>query len=224
MWMLVLAAVAFAALHLLVSGTRIRDALVARFGEGPYRALFSLASALALGGLIWSYGLNTEPQVTTAPAWRWLAAVAMAAAVALMVLGLLTPGPTLAGAERMLAAGVVPKGIHRVTRHPFLWGVAIWALVHMGFNPGSSHVLFFGTFLLVAVVGTVSIDAKRARHFGDAWLRYRLQTSNLPFAALLTGRTAMDWKGIGVPRILAILGAYAGLVFLHRPAFGVAPF
>lgn len=224
MTLLAVMAVAFATLHLLVSGTRIRDRLVASLGEKAYRGLFSLASAVALGGLIWSYGLQTEPQVTSFYEWRWLGAVMMVPAVALIVLGLLTPGPTLVGAERMLLKDAAPAGIHRVTRHPFLWGVALWAVVHLGFNPGTSHGLFFGTFLMVAVAGTFSIDAKRARHFGDAWMRYRSITSNLPFAALLAGRSTMDWKGIGLLRMLAVIGAYAGLVVLHRPAFGVLPF
>ena len=45
---LILAAVAFLLLHLLVSGTTVRDRLVARLGEGRYLGLFSLASGAVL--------------------------------------------------------------------------------------------------------------------------------------------------------------------------------
>src|SRR5207244_12108605 len=45
-----LACAFFLLIHFGVSGTRLRDALVARFGVGPYRGVFSLAS---LVGLLW---------------------------------------------------------------------------------------------------------------------------------------------------------------------------
>ena len=48
MSLLIAAAATFVLLHLLVSGTRLRDALAARIGEGPYMGLFSLASIAAL--------------------------------------------------------------------------------------------------------------------------------------------------------------------------------
>ena len=47
---LIAAATFFVLLHLLVSGTRLRDALVLRLGPGPYMGLFSLAS---LAGIVW---------------------------------------------------------------------------------------------------------------------------------------------------------------------------
>ena len=47
---LIAAAAFFVLLHLLVSGTRLRAAIVGTVGEGPYMALFSLAS---LGGIVW---------------------------------------------------------------------------------------------------------------------------------------------------------------------------
>ena len=47
---LLAAAAFFLAIHLLVSGTRVRDALTGRIGQGPYMGLFSLAS---IAGLAW---------------------------------------------------------------------------------------------------------------------------------------------------------------------------
>ena len=49
---LIAAAAFFVLLHLLVSGTRLRGALVGAIGEGPYMGLFSLASVGALAWLI----------------------------------------------------------------------------------------------------------------------------------------------------------------------------
>src|ERR1044071_6535604 len=50
MTLLIAAAAAFLALHLLVSGTRLRDAIVGAIGERPYLGLFSAAS---LGLIVW---------------------------------------------------------------------------------------------------------------------------------------------------------------------------
>ena len=50
MTMLIAAAAAFLAIHLLISGTRLRDAITGAIGQGPYMGLFSLAS---LGTLVW---------------------------------------------------------------------------------------------------------------------------------------------------------------------------
>jgi uncharacterized membrane protein len=221
---LALAAAAFAAMHLLISGTRVRDALVARLGEKAYRGLFSLASAVVLGWLIWAYGQVRAPALTPLIDWRWLAAVLVLVAFLFIVLGLLTPGPTLVGAEKLLARGVEARGIHRITRHPFLWGLALWAVVHAAWNPDDANLLFFGTFVVVAGVGTFSIDAKRARLFGDHWQRYATQTSNIPFAAIAQGRNRLAVGELGWGKLAAAVAAYVAFALLHARFFGLPPF
>ena len=47
---LIAASAYFLLIHFGVSGTKLRDTLVARLGEGPYRGAFALASLL---GLVW---------------------------------------------------------------------------------------------------------------------------------------------------------------------------
>jgi len=220
---LALAAVAFAAMHLLIAGTRVRDALVARLGEKRFIGLFSLASAVVLGGLIWAYAKARVPALTPLADLRWLAAVLVFVAFALIVLGLATPGPTVVGGEKLMNREDPARGIHRITRHPFLWGVALWALVHLAFNPEAANLVFFGTFALVAVVGTFSIDAKRARRFGDAWRRYAAVTSNLPFAAIAQGRNRLALAELGWGKLAAVVVAYAGFAVLHARFFGLPP-
>lgn len=221
---LALAALSFTLLHLLVSGTRLRDGLVARLGEGPFRGLFSLASAVILGWLIWAYGKARALEVTPLADWRWLAAVLMAVALLFIVLGLMTPGPTAVGGEKQLQRDDPARGIHRVTRHPFLWGLALWSAVHLAYNPGAVSLLFFGTFLVVSVAGTFSIDAKRARAFGESWHRYAARTSNLPFGAILQGRNRLVAGEFSVLGLGAAIGAFVLLSVFHARIFGLPPF
>ena len=221
---LALAGFAFAALHLLVSGTRLRDVLVARLGERLYQGLFSLASAVVLGWLIWAYGKARAPELTPLVEWRWLGAALVFVAFLLVVLGLFTQGPTAVGREKLLTREDPARGIHRVTRHPFLWGVALWATVHAVFNGGAANGLFFGTFILVAVAGTFSIDAKRARAHGENWRRYAALTSNLPFAAILQRRNRLVLAEFGLAGPAVAIAAFVAFAMLHARFFGLPPF
>jgi uncharacterized membrane protein len=219
---LALAALTFTGLHLLVSGTRLRDTLIARLGARPYQGLFSLASAGALTWLIVSYGRVRVPQLTPLAQLKGLADVLVLVAFAFMLLGLLTKGPTAVGAEKLLDQEA--RGVHRITRHPFLWGISLWAAVHAAFNPEPPGLLFFGTFLVVGVAGTFSIDGKRARLFGERWQRYAATTSNLPFAAIAQQRNRLVLGEIGLAKIAAALGAFGFFAYFHAKFFGLPPF
>src|SRR2546429_9012140 len=99
------------------------------------------------------------------------------------------------------------RGMVRVTRHPFLWGVALWSLVHLIMNGDLASVILFGSLLLLALGGTVAIDAKRRRKFGDGWRQFAQTTSSVPFAAILNGRnrigSALSEIGIWGPPVAA---------------------
>ncbi|MGQ0587389.1 MAG: NnrU family protein [Gammaproteobacteria bacterium] len=221
---LVLAAVTFAAMHLLISGTRVRGVLAARLGEKAFRGLFSAASAMVLGWLIWAYAQERQPMLTPLTDWRWLSAVLVLVAFTFIVFGLTTPGPTIVGGEKLMTREDPARGIHRVTRHPFLWGIALWALVHALFNPDPANLWFFGTFLFVAAAGTFSIDAKREAAYGEAWQRYAQLTSNLPFVAIAQRRNRLALAEIGWLRAGAAIAAYVVLSLLHAGFFGLPPF
>jgi uncharacterized membrane protein len=167
MLFLVLAAIFFAGIHLGVAGTTWRDRAVAALGEGAYRAVFSIAS---LAGIIWLVmAYRHAPYVTTwgVPAWwKPVAIMLMLPAFLLAVTGLTTLNPTIVGEEGRVARP--PEGIVRVTRHPFLIGVGLWAVVHLIANGDLASFIFFGSLAVTALAGTVSIDAKRRPRTGPS--------------------------------------------------------
>ena len=59
------------------------------------------------------------------------------------------------------------------------------------------------------------IDRKKRLALGSNWSRLAELTSNLPFAALLGGRTSLRWRDIGLLRIAAGLLLYAVLYLAH---------
>jgi uncharacterized membrane protein len=223
---LLAAAAFFVLLHLVVSGTRVRDALTGRIGQGPYMGLFSLAS---LAGLVWlaiAFGQArgaawNEAYWGLTPTTRYLQVVLQLVALLLVVPGLTTPNPTSVRQEGALDRPDLIKGMLRITRHPFLWGVAVWAFGHLLVNGKRASIVLFGAMLVLAIFGTASIDAKRKRALGSKWDAFADQTSNIPFGAILSGRQSLDIGEIGWWRILLAVAIWAVLLVTHPYAFGV---
>jgi uncharacterized membrane protein len=228
MTLLLAAAAAFVLLHLLVSGTRVRDALTGAIGEGPYMGLFSLASVACLTWLGFAFAAaRTAPansvMWSATPTTRDIQLVLQFFAFLLAVPGLTTPNPTSIRQQGVLERPDAIKGMLRITRHPFLWGVAIWAAGHLLVNGGIADLIFFGSLLLLALFGTTSIDAKRRRVLGESWDAFAARTSNIPFAAIIARRQKLDVAEIGWWRLVLAVAIWAGLIAIHRMAFGVSP-
>lgn len=228
MAMLITAAVTFLAIHLLIAGTRVRDAITGTIGERAYLGLFSLVSLVVIAWLAMSY---TAAQASAGNRLlydlghvRDLGIPVIAIAFLLGVPGLLMPNPTTVMQEGAASKADTVKGVLRITRHPFLWSVAIWSAFHLVANGNLASVIFFGTFLVLALFGTVSIDAKRKRKLGEAWSSFAAKTSNIPFGAIVSGRNTpklrelLDWRE-GVALLLFLI-----VLFAHAHIFGVSPF
>lgn len=223
---LIAAAAFFVLLHLLVSGTRLRNTIVGTIGEGVYMGLFSLAS---LAGIVWlsmAYGDARGAGQTywdSGAAGRHASLVIQLIAFLLIVPGLTTPNPTSVKQEGSLDRPDLVRGMLRITRHPFLWGVAIWAAGHLLVNGDGPSLLLFGSMLFLGVSGTYSIDAKRKRALGPTWDAFAAQTSNVPFGAIASGRQKLSISEIGWWRIALAVVIWAAVLYGHRYAFGVDP-
>lgn len=221
---LVAASLLFLSIHAM-SSTPLRGGLVRVLGETMFRALFSLASLLAVIELAHAY--NNAPVLD--PLWvfgawaRWLALVMVGAGVILVVCGLSIPNPSAAGFENALLSPEPGRGILRVTRHPFLWGVGVWALAHLLTNGDPASAIFFATFALLALCGTMLLDRKKRARHGAAWRAFEDFTSNLPFAAIVAGRNHFSAAEIGWWRILLSIALFLGILWGHALLFGVTP-
>src|SRR5262245_51758515 len=221
---LLAAAIFFVGIHFAISGSPLRGKIVALIGEGPFRGVFSL---LSLVGIIWLS--RAYSHVEYIPLWgkvyalRPFALVVMLLAFFFVVLAFASPNPTAVGGEALLAEKDAAKGIQRITRHPFLWGVALWSFTHLIMNGDLASVIFFGSFLILAVAGPFSIDRKRKQALGDSWNRFTALTSNVPFIAIIQGRNALKLTEIGWWRPLVAVIVYALLLYFHENLFGVSP-
>lgn len=214
---LVLACAAFLATHF-VSSTPLRGALAGAMGEKAYQAVYSLAAFATLGWMIWAYG--KAPIEVLWPGLRLVPAFVMPFAFILMACGLLSRNPTLVGAGRLLKREDAASGILRITRHPLMWGFALWAGAHILARGELKATVFFGSFLVLALLGALSIDRRRAASAGEDWKRFASATSFVPLAAIASGRNRFVASEIGLRNPALGLALYALVFWFHPVLFG----
>src|SRR2546423_5998921 len=178
---LVLAAVAFLVTHF-VASTPLRAKITGAIGERAYRALYSVVAIVTLGWMIWAF--RAAPRELLWGGARWLPAAVMPFAFMLLATGYRL-NPTMVGAERLLKNDDPARGTIRITRHPMLWAIMLWSAAHLLARGDLASLVFFGTFLIVAALGTVSIDARKQAN--PDWPRFAAVTSNIPLVALAQG-------------------------------------
>lgn len=216
--LLIVATAAFVLTHL-VSGTPLRPKLVAALGEWPYRGVYSGAAFLTLGAMIWAYiGVPREPLW---PGLRLVPIAVMPFAFVLIACGYYR-NPTMVGADKLLQSDDPARGVIRITRHPIMWGVMLWAAAHVLARGDVKSLVFFGGLLLVAFLGTLSMD--RRKRANPDFVRFAALTSHIPFVAIAQGRNRLVWREIGWMRPVIGLAAFALFLAVHRWLFGVSPY
>jgi uncharacterized membrane protein len=102
-----------------------------------------------------------------------------------------------------------------------MWGIALWAAVHLVARGDIASLVFFGGFLVLALAGTALIDARKADSLGEDWARFAAVTSNVPFSAIVEGRNRFLAAEIGSKGVLAGLALYVIILVAHPWLFGV---
>jgi uncharacterized membrane protein len=221
---LTIAALFLLGTHFGIASTPLRAELVGRVGERGYRALYSLLAVVAMAWLVMAW--RAAPFV---PLWeagaglRHLALLLMPLAFLLVVCAVTASNPTVMGQRPDPDAGAPATGIIRVTRHPFMWGVGLWAILHLLANGDEASILFFGALAVLSLGGTTLIDARRTRENAAGWGVFLQATSNLPLAAVLQRRQRLALGEIGLWRVALALALYVLLLWLHPRLFGVSP-
>lgn len=216
-----LSAAAFLSLHWLVAQNPVRRLLVKSLGEKLYQRGFAAASvALVLWmAVAYSRARHGPGDITFFDSPQYAGAINAAGqlvAVIFIICGFTTPNPGTVGQGSHVNDPDIARGILRITRHPFLWGVCLFAGLHMLAAPTLVSWVLFGALALIAITGTISIDRKRARVWGPPWTRFTQETSNLPFVAIATGRQSLKLAEIGWKRGAASTVVWALLGAMHR--------
>jgi uncharacterized membrane protein len=219
---LAIAALLFVGSHFGLSSPAVRAGLVGRLGERLFVGLYSLLQILLLVWLVRAYATAPFLPLWSPAAWTaWVPLLAMPPALLLMVGGLIRPNPTAVMQDAKGPPDAAVRGMLTVTRHPVMWAFALWALSHLAANGDAASIVLFGAIAVLALVGTLAIDAKKRARWGAAWSGFAARTSNLPLAAAAAGRTRLDLVGIGWLTPVIAAAVYVALILLHPLVIGV---
>ena len=205
--------------HLGISSTPLRAKMVGVLGPQGFLGVYSLIATASLVYLVWAYvqAPRFEYFWLPNPDLYWVAKLTMPVAFVLMLGGFMVRNPSMVGADvdDPEVAKNMATGVTRITRHPFQWSVIIWGVGHVVANGDTVSILFFTTFIALSLIGSVAMDVKKARAQPEAWGAYTGVTSNLPFAAVLSGRNRLVWRELFAPAI-AGFALYGFVYWAHE--------
>ena len=148
MSLLILGLVLFLGIHTLTTMRETRAAVIGRLGEGGYKGLYSLVSAVGLVLIVWGFGRYRSGGYIQV----WNPPQAIFHPIALVLLWF---------AFVALVATYAPAGkIKAVLRHPMLVAVKAWALSHLLVNGDLGSMLLFGGLLAWAVYDRIALKRR----------------------------------------------------------------
>ena len=215
--LLLVAAVVFVLTHLGISRTSFRRLLVDVLSENGYLAFYSIVALATLGALIYQYGQASHQEYVWLPSVlaSTVTKLVMPIALIFIVLGMSAKNPTSVKMES--AIDIEPVGILRITRHPVQWGILLWASSHLLANGDVASIIFLTAFVLVSALGPISIDRKRRLALApEKWNHFVSVTSNVPFAAILSGRNQFKPNELGWSKIIVSLLLFVAIVYFHE--------
>lgn len=143
---LILGLALFFGIHLLPSAPLVRQSLLTRLGEGPYKGLYSVISLLGFILIVLGMAAADFRSLWLPPSWAHSVVV-----------------PLMLPSFILLAAANMPGNIKRFCRHPMLWGVTLWAAGHLLANGDLASILLFGAFALFSLFDIVSVNRRGAQ-------------------------------------------------------------
>ena len=203
MSLLVTTCVLFVGSHLILSHP-LRKGLAGRMGERGFQIVYSVVAIATFIMLVQAWrGMPPEPPIWAVGDGLWVVASLIVLFASILFIGSLIGNPALPAPNAAAAAQAAPRGVFAITRHPMMWGFALWAVAHVIVMPTGAQIVLSATIIFLALVGSAGQDAKKAQQMGDAWRHWAARTSFVPFARQITG--AAPW-GDTVPRPHALFG------------------
>lgn len=193
---LIAASIAFLGTHFALSHP-LRAPLVRALGAMGFQALYSLVALATFGWMVWEFRAVSPDG--GAVLWNgsgpalWIIASLLTLIAAVLFLGSFASNPALPDPRAAANAAKPVHGAFHVTRHPMMWGFALWAVSHMLVSPTPRSLVLAGTILILALVGAHLQDRKKASLMGAAWVQWAARTSYWPNLAGLAQVGAVLW-------------------------------
>lgn len=176
---LIAANIAFVGSHFAMSHP-LRAPLVRAMGAGGFQIAYIVVSFATLGWVYFAFIAAPPADLPGSGQTGWIAATIITWPAMVLLAGSFIGNPALPTPMADAQARAEPAGVFRVTRHPMMWGIGLWAISHM--------ILFWSTRTMVtalamgilALVGARFQDAKKQALMGDAWAVWASRTSYWP--------------------------------------------
>jgi uncharacterized membrane protein len=211
---LIAANVAFVGGHFAMSHP-LRAPMVRMLGDKGFLGVYSLVSFATLGWVGHAFGM-----APAAPLWGdggdlvWVIASLLTILALALLIGSLRGNPALPDTPVEKVAAARATGAFAITRHPMMWGIAIWALSHVIVWPSPRTLVTAGAMGVLALLGARLQDRKKEALLGEAWTRWEAETTYWPRLGKLGGLGASAWA-------IAIV-IWFGVTWLHIWLGGIA--
>lgn len=177
--MLAAANAAFVGTHFAMSHP-LRAPMVKALGAGGLQGVYTLVSAATLAWVYFAFVAAPPADLPGSGEIGWIIATVLTLPAMILLAGSLIGNPALPTPQAEAQARAEPKGVFKVTRHPMMWGIGLWAISHL--------VLFWSTRTMItalamgvlALVGAHMQDRKKEVLMGDAWGQWESKTSYWP--------------------------------------------
>ncbi len=206
------ASLAFVGTHFALSHP-LRAPIVARIGEKGFLPLYSLVALATFAWMILAFRAAPPADLPGSGEIGWIVATVLTLPALVLFLGSLRGNPAFPDPGKPKPVTRAPTGVFAVTRHPMMWGFALWALSHFALWWSWRTVIVAGAVLILALLGAHMQDRKKAALLGKGWSGWAAQTSYWPRWGRLPGGGAMPW--------LVGLLLWLALTWAHIPAAGI---
>lgn len=138
----------FFGMHLVPALPGLRARFVASLGEGPYKGLFTLVSAIGLGLIIYGYGrAQADPNL----GWVWFPPHWTRHITFLLMLPVFP----------LLIETYLPGTIKKWVPNPMLTAIKLWAVGHLITKGTLPAVILYASFLAWAVLDVISVKKRQ---------------------------------------------------------------
>ena len=147
LWVMIAGLVVFLGVHTLTTQRDLRARMIASVGDGTYKILYSLVSAVGLALIVWGFARYR--------ATGWIDVWQPPVAFRHITVALMLPAVIL------VVASYIRGRIYTTLKHPMLAGIKLWAAAHLLANGDLGSIILFGSFLAWAVFDRISLKRRK---------------------------------------------------------------
>jgi uncharacterized membrane protein len=193
----------------------LRAPLVKALGDGAFLGLYSLVAAACIVWMVFAFRAAPAADLGGATGEvGWIVSTVLTLPALVLFLGSLWKNPALPNPGAAATIERAPTGVFAVTRHPMMWGFALWAISHIALWWSWRTLIAASSVLVLALLGARFQDGKKMALMGAAWTEWESKTSYWLYWGKLPGAGVVLWA-------VAIF-AWLAITYGHTHAAGVA--